>query len=326
MIGAMAGVEAEGTTAASRFAGWRARGSGTRARRRGVPLAQPASSRTHQQPPRRRAQGVRRLALGDRRWREATMRSGDASRGTSLRRPPRGARRDHRRPVSTAKPVLARTCTAWPDASTIGVARRQRTRSSTRLRGVCARFVENDHELVAAVASDEVAVADDADEPARQFDEHVVAGSMAELVVDRLEAVDVAEDEAECSAAGTGAASSTLASSSRSNARFSEAGERIVVRMVVQAVAGLGHGCDVHRCRHDTIDGLIVEEVDHGEAQGHRGIGRHGDETRPRRCAPGVRDREPSSPRSTVPASCSTASDDKGSPIVDSRSRPRMVV
>ena len=54
--------------------------------------------------------------------------------------------------------------------------------------------LEQDRELVAAEARGHVGAARARVQPARELDQHLVAGGVAERVVDRLEVVEVEED------------------------------------------------------------------------------------------------------------------------------------
>ncbi len=58
-----------------------------------------------------------------------------------------------------------------------------------------ARRPDQDHELVAAEAGDEVAGAHDSSEPRRDLDEHRVADLVTERVVDVLEVVEIDEGQ-----------------------------------------------------------------------------------------------------------------------------------
>src|SRR5581483_9769178 len=55
----------------------------------------------------------------------------------------------------------------------------------------------DEHELLSAPAADEIGLADGAGDRTGDRAQHAVAGGVAELVVQRLEVVDVEEDEAE---------------------------------------------------------------------------------------------------------------------------------
>ena len=94
-------------------------------------------------------------------------------------------------PDQCAQPTETVTSRVWP-ATSIGVAataarRRSAARSAPRLVGVG----QDRDELVAAPASQLVAAASRLGEPARDLREHLVAGLVAERVVDHLEVVDV---------------------------------------------------------------------------------------------------------------------------------------
>src|SRR5579862_4110051 len=67
--------------------------------------------------------------------------------------------------------------------------------SRERLERRLIRDGREDRELVAADARDEVAVAKARADPLRELDQHTVAGAVAEAVVDRLEVVEVEEEQ-----------------------------------------------------------------------------------------------------------------------------------
>ncbi len=98
-------------------------------------------------------------------------------------------------------PMLALTLISVPDraigrcsAAWMSTAARVATSTAGRSSTVGPGQVgEQDEELVAALAGDDVLVADDVPDPCRHLDQQVVADGVAEAVVDELEAVQVDE-------------------------------------------------------------------------------------------------------------------------------------
>ena len=115
--------------------------------------------------------------------------------------------------------MLTPTCAGSPSSST-GRPRSSASSSATSLRprprAAAVEAGQGDEELVAAEPGDEVGAPQPGDQPLRGRDQHLVAGRVAVPVVDRLEAVEVEEQQGE---AVLGSRASHSAASSRSSTR-----------------------------------------------------------------------------------------------------------
>ena len=95
---------------------------------------------------------------------------------------------------------------------------------------VLADLLAHDDELVAAEAGDQVAGAHRRAQPVGHLDEQLVAGGVAERVVDDLEVVQVQEQAGQPAAPGRNRSATSLASS----VAVGQAGQRVVVGLVGQ--------------------------------------------------------------------------------------------
>ncbi|HEX2160445.1 MAG TPA: hypothetical protein VHF88_01325 [Thermoleophilaceae bacterium] len=93
--------------------------------------------------------------------------------------------------------------------------------------------LEAEGELVAAEAGDEVGWTQHSAQPLGDGDQQLVAGLVAERVVDQLEVVDVEEGDREATVAGARVAQRPAESAPEERA-VRQSGERIVVRAVGQ--------------------------------------------------------------------------------------------
>jgi hypothetical protein len=100
-------------------------------------------------------------------------------------------------------------------------------------RHALGRVAQQDHELLAAVASRDVVVADRPDDRAPDRLEHDVAGGVAEAVVEELEPIDVDHEHADA----------VLCAS----ALGQQPAELVEVASVRQAGEGVGRGLDLGR-------------------------------------------------------------------------------
>ena len=92
------------------------------------------------------------------------------------------------------------------------------------------------------------------------LDEDLVAGGVAEGVVDRLEVVEVEEDDREPAAVATGAGDGVADALAEQRA-VGEAGDGVVEGLVGELVLeGLALG-DVAAVEHDAADVLVVQQV-----------------------------------------------------------------
>ena len=92
--------------------------------------------------------------------------------------------------LAVMKNSVPSTSTAWPIVS------RNRSATGTRVERIVAAGSQHDDELVAAEAGEEGAVTDGASDPLGEHDgQQAVADAVAEAVVDRLEVVEVDEQQ-----------------------------------------------------------------------------------------------------------------------------------
>ena len=104
--------------------------------------------------------------------------------------------------------------------------------------------VEQHGELVAAEARDGVAGAQRATQPARDGDQQLVADVVAERVVDELEAVEVEEQDGDAARPGRArcGAADRLVEAVEEQHAVRQPGQRVVQRVVLQALLGLACG------------------------------------------------------------------------------------
>ena len=133
------------------------------------------------------------------------------------------------------------------------------------LRGVRGRLalgdvLEQHGELVAAEARRDVGAADAVVEPARELDEHLVAGGVAERVVDGLEVVEVEEDHRRRARLAPGARD-RLADLLGEHRAVRESGHGVVERLVGELGLERLALADVAGVEQDAADVLVVDEV-----------------------------------------------------------------
>ena len=108
-----------------------------------------------------------------------------------------------------------------------------------------------DHELVAAVAGEDAARADDAIEPLGRLDQKLVADEVAHGVVDMLEIVEIDEDEHDAVARRLTPRPFEIELHLLGEVgAVGESGQRVVMRHVVDAFLGLDARGDVFEQRH----------------------------------------------------------------------------
>ena len=162
--------------------------------------------------PRGRAARRRARASTRRRPRSAPCRA--PWRGTSRRRRRAAAPRDRPTPALALRTPKLAVTNRWRPSSSTGARSALASRSATRRAADLAADGDRDRELVAAEARDQVAGAQHAPHALGDDLEQVVAGAVAERVVDHLEVVEVDEQHRDLVAAGS-------AISSRSRCRNS---------------------------------------------------------------------------------------------------------
>ena len=113
--------------------------------------------------------------------------------------------------------------------------------------------VDDHHELVTGQAADEVGVRRDGEEAAGDHLQELVAAHVAEGVVDRLEPVDVDEQEPDL-AADLGGGVETALQLGQQHAPVGQAGEGIVGRLEQELEIGLALAGDVVEGAHHPLD------------------------------------------------------------------------
>ena len=98
-------------------------------------------------------------------------------------------------PSISATPIATLSGSDLPSCRNSQPAIRSTSRAAVSRALSSSAWLEQDRELVAADPRDDVALANAADEQARDLDQRFVAGLMAEAVVDRLQAVEVDEQQ-----------------------------------------------------------------------------------------------------------------------------------
>ena len=121
-----------------------------------------------------------------------------------------------------------------------------------------AQALADDHELVATEPCDGVGSLQAPLDPPRDLDEQLVAGVVAQAVVDHLEAVDVEEQHGDLAGAPREAEES-LAEAVEEERAIRQTGQRIVERLVLESVLGVG---PVHRDGGERGDPLDDRHVD----------------------------------------------------------------
>ena len=131
-----------------------------------------------------------------------------------------------------------------------------------RVRGrlAVADVVEQHGELVAAEASGHVRAARAGVESARELDEHLVAGRVAQRVIDRLEVVEVDEDHRR-GALVAPSARDRLTNLLREHRAVGEAGDGIVKRLMGELCLERLAFAHVAGAEQDAADVLVVAEV-----------------------------------------------------------------
>ena len=123
-----------------------------------------------------------------------------------------------------------------------------------------AQALADDHELVATEPCDGVGGLQAPLDPPRDLDEQLVAGVVAQAVVDHLEAVDVEEQHGDLAGAPREAEES-LAEAVEEERAIRQLGQRIVERLVLESVLGVGPvHCDGGE-RGDPLDDRHVDGI-----------------------------------------------------------------
>jgi hypothetical protein len=133
----------------------------------------------------------------------------------------------------TVTPTLAPTWTWRPWRGKGGPHRLEDAPGDPDRDLVAGGLLEQDGELVAAKAGDRVLAPDAGLEPAGHGDQQVVAGRVAELVVDRLEVVQVDEQQGQ-GCAGLGPAAQGVGHPLPEQGPVGQVGEAVVERLVLQ--------------------------------------------------------------------------------------------
>ncbi len=123
-----------------------------------------------------------------------------------------------------------------------------------------AQALADDHELVATEPRDRVRSLQAPLDPPRDLDEQLVTGVVPQAVVDHLEAVDVEEQHGDLAGAPREAEES-LAEAVEEERAIRQPGQRIVERLVLESVLGVGpvHGDGGER--GDPLDDRDVDEI-----------------------------------------------------------------
>ena len=133
--------------------------------------------------------------------------------------------------------------------------------------------VEQDRELVAAEPGDGVRRPHGRLEPARDRDQQLVSHLVAERVVDELEAVEVQEQDGRGGArVGALGAADRLVEAVEEQHAVGQAGERVVQRVVLQALLGLLAVRDVGLAADDPR-GAALRVADRHAAGEHPAVG-----------------------------------------------------
>ena len=140
-----------------------------------------------------------------------------------------------------AIPMLALRKTSLPRTSN-GSSSASRIAPASAVDVDRSSVLDQDRELVAAEARRGVAGAHAAQQPLADRDEQLVAGGVAEAVVDRLELVEVAEQDRRRCAPRARARASAWRGGRASSVAVREAGERVVERLVDRVLDGAGVG------------------------------------------------------------------------------------
>ena len=137
-------------------------------------------------------------------------------------------------------------------------------------RGLVERLARQDHrELVAAQTGEHIGLPQAGAQLVGDPDEQLVAGVVAQGVVDRLEAVEV-EDQQRAGGAVAAALGDLGLHRGRESAAVQQAGERVVVDEVAHAALGealLGHVHGVDEHRGVTLAGAVDQRHVHRDAQ-----------------------------------------------------------
>ena len=123
-----------------------------------------------------------------------------------------------------------------------------------------ADVLEQDRELVAAEARGGVAGADARVQALGDLEQHLVAGGVAEAVVDRLEVVEVDEDDGQARALAAGARDGVAHALDEQRA-VGEVGDGVVEGLVGELLLERLALADVAAVEHDAADVLVVEQV-----------------------------------------------------------------
>ena len=141
------------------------------------------------------------------------------------------------------------------DVRTAGERREDPVAGLADLRRV--HVLEEQRELVTAQAGDGVALPDAVLQPLGDVDQHRVAGGVPEAVVDRLEAVEVDEQQRDAGAAPPGDLQGVL-DPVEQQAAVGEVGEQVVARQVGHVLGQPQPGERVGGDRDHRLEGLLV--------------------------------------------------------------------
>ena len=162
--------------------------------------------------------------------------------------------------VPNTIPTLARPSTSCAAQRHRPRDRLEQALGGGRGAGDPVRVLEQERELVAAEARRRVDRPQALLQPGRDLDQELVAGGVAEAVVDRLEVVEVEEQQGDVVPAAPRTLERVLDAVQQQRA-VRQPGERVVeclVRELVLEHAALGH---VVRGQHDAVHRLLVQEV-----------------------------------------------------------------
>ena len=158
-------------------------------------------------------------------------------------------------------PMLTRACTTVsPSVNGSRERRRGAARAARQAPSAPCGLLEEDGELVPAESGRGVVAAQARAEPARDLDEQLVAGCVTEAVVDRLEVVDIEEEQRQVGPVALRANERVLDAVGEQRA-VRQTGEGVVERLVGEPLLELTTVGDVVRGDHHPLDGRVIEQV-----------------------------------------------------------------